>query len=195
MIEPTGMEVATRALCDNWSQVNLITANIVQQLNAKAILDKPTFSGIGGTSLGSSMGEVMVKIKLNDERCIVNKFFVVKHITNYNPQGRKKDFGNLNSKLADKNYHKPGKIHALLGVEIRIQIIEQEIVRSKDRAAIAHKTKLGHIVFANIKDPYQSQNPYIGAITKGASIRELTKIIQKLWEIEDIPNEKSRTIE
>lgn len=190
-----GINIAVRALCDNGSQVNLITSSIVQQLMEKPKKNSTKFFGIGGNTLGSSTGEIWLKFELNDGRCMVDKFLVVKFITNYSPNCLQPEFELSQSHFADKNYNKPGKIHALFGIGIWIRIIESEIIHSRDKSAIAHKSKLGYIIFANERDPYQVQTPYIGAIAKGASIQGLMQIIHKLWEIEDIPNERNRTKE
>lgn len=104
----------------------------------------------------------------------------------------KKKFRNkfFKFKLIDGNYDKPGKIHALLGVSTWVKIIESEIVRSSDHMAIAHKSKLGYIVLANEKNPYKVQNPYMGAVARGALIKALTEIIQK-WLCDSFSQWKS----
>lgn len=134
-----GTELKVRALCDNGSQVNLITHSILQQLGQKPRGMQTTFYGIGGSNLGTSLGEVMIKIRLKYGGYIENKFYVVKNITSYFPNSTNK-WTEIDHKLADNQYNKPGKINALLGVGIWIQIIESEILRSKDLRSIAHKT-------------------------------------------------------
>lgn len=140
------MSLSVRALCDNGSQVNLISSSIVQQLLEKPIKNSTSFFGVGGNSLGSSMGEVRLKIELSDGRCMVEKFLVVKSITNYNPNCVEPDFNLSHTQFADENFCKSGKINALLGVGVWIRIIEPEIIQSSDKRAIAHKSKLGYIV-------------------------------------------------
>lgn len=190
-----GTETMVRALCDNGSQVNLITQTVIQQLNEKPSIQKTTFFGIGGTALGSSMGEIELKIKLRNGKFIENKFFVVKNITNYCPKEAGNDWNHLKGQLADEHYNRTGKINALLGASVWIQIIESGILRSRDKRAIAHRTKLGYVIFEKREDPYRGQNPYIGSIKKGASIKRLMQIVQKLWEVEEISNERPRTRE
>lgn len=180
-----GIEIQTRALCDNGSQVNLITASILQQLNENPKSDYTTFYGIGGNALGSSLGEIMLKIKLNDGSCMVNKFFVVKNITNYTPRTASSNWSHLKGKLADENFNRPGKINALLGVGIWIRIIEPGVIRSQTSMAIAHKTKLGYVILENEKDPYQTQEPCIGSVLKGASVKKLMELMENLWKIEE----------
>lgn len=190
-----GGELITRALCDNGSQVNLITTTIIQKLREKPVANQTSFIGIGGNELGSSMGEVTLTIKLEDDRCMVGKFYVVKAITNYSPNSQSKIWKSLTDRLADPNYNQPGRIHVLLGVSSWIQIIKPGIFRSQDGTSIAQETRLGYVVFENSTDPYQQERPYIGAIAKGQSLNKLMEIIQRLWQTEEVPKLQKRTKE
>lgn len=51
-----GEELKIRALCDNGSQVNLITLSAVEKINAKLDYQQTNFTGIGGKLIGSSLG-------------------------------------------------------------------------------------------------------------------------------------------
>lgn len=194
-----GTKQTIRALCDNGSQVNLISNNISQKLGLKPNSNRTTFIGIGGTKLGSASGETRVSIQLNNGTLITDTFFIVKNITNYTPQSdnHTTNWNKLISKnhFADDKYDQPGVINALLGVGIWIQIIEPGIIRNRNNNAVAHQTKLGYVIFENRDDPYQIEEPYIGAISKGPSIKKLSELMQKLWEIEELPQQKVRTKE
>lgn len=190
-----GIEIITRALCDNGSQVNLITKAVVQQLREKPLANKTTFVGVGGNTLGSSFGELQLTIYLKDGGCMVNNFFVVKNITNYHPSVARNRWSHLNDQLADKEFNKPGKIHALLGVSSWIKLIEPEILRSNDGNSIAHKTKLGYVILENPQNPYQIEQPCIGAVARGPSIKKLMELMQRLWAVEEVPPISKRTKE
>lgn len=190
-----GIEHSVRALCDNGSQVNLITQTTVLQLNEKPTIEKTTLLGVGGTSLGSSLGEVTLKIKLKTGSSITSKFLIVKNITNYCPSTADHGWQQLKGNLADERYNKQGKIHALLGVGIWIQVIESGVIKSSDNTAVTHQTKLGYVILENRDNPYQVENPYIGSVRLGPSIKNLMSIVQKLWEVEELPHAKKRTRE
>lgn len=191
-----GIEGRFRALCDNGSQVNLITQAASQALGLKPEKHQTQLVGIGGRSLGSSVGEVMVAIKLRDKTQLKDIFYIVKEITTYAPNvPRNKFWSMLDGPLADEHYNQPGKIDALLGAGIWIRIIQQRIIREPTNQGIAQQTKIGYVLFENRKDPYQGETPYIGAISKGSSIQRLHDLIQQLWETEEIPQTKLRTKE
>lgn len=187
--------IKTRALCDNGSQVNLITNAIVQQLQETPTLEPTSFTGIGGKSVGSATGEVSLGIKLKDGGCMVSKFFVVKNITNYRSSTTNRKWKHLGDQLADEDYDKPGKVQVLLGVSSWIGIIKPGILRTNDGSSIAHETKLGYVILENSADPYAVEQPYIRAITKGPSIKKLLEVMQKLWQIEEVPQKTKRTVE
>lgn len=190
-------EIHIRALCDNGSQVNLITNKVMQKLGLKYVKTRTNFLGVGGTSLGSSLGKTLLHIKLKNGTFINDNFFVVKNITNYSPNSTYEptQWNLPTSQLADSSYNQPGQIEALLGVGIWIQIMEPDILKDENNQALAQNTKLGYVIFENQRDPYQIGNPYIGAISKGASIEQLSAAIHRLWEIEELPKQKFRSDE
>ncbi|XP_031637878.1 uncharacterized protein LOC116350268, partial [Contarinia nasturtii] len=189
------MVVTARALCDNGSQVNLITTSIVQQLQLKTTSRKVTFTGIGGNTLGSSIGEVRLRIKLRDGGFLTEKFHVVKSITTYQPRNTTPKWNNLSGKLADEHYTQLGKINVLCGVGFWVKILEPKLLKSKNNLTIAQKTKLGYVIFESERDPYENESPYIGSVLESNSIKNLLDQIKKFWEVEEISLEKKRTLE
>lgn len=182
-------------MCDNGSQVNLISQSIIQQLKEKPLPERTSFVGIGGNKLGTSLGEIWLSIQLKTGEILTEKFYVVKNITSYEPQSVTLGWDKLKGYLADENYNKKGKIHALLGAGIWIKIIEPEIVKSEDQLAVAHNSKLGYIILES-RMKLNKSIPYIGTVTKKkeSNIR-LMQLIQKLWEIEELPFIPKRTKE
>lgn len=140
VIGNNNVEYYIRALCDNGSQVNLITQRATQLLNVTPNSVRTTFIGIGGNKLGSSLGEVSSKIELKNRKILTCNFFVVKNITSYFPNS-KHNWPNLKGQMADEGYNQSGKINALLGVGIWIQILEPGVIKSKNLLAIAQQTK------------------------------------------------------
>lgn len=97
-------------MCDNGSQVNLISQEIVQKLNEKPIPGKISFSGIGGNNLGSSLGEIYMSLVLKSGDMIMNKFYIVKNITNYSPSETVGKWPRIKNQLADPSVWKNSRI-------------------------------------------------------------------------------------
>lgn len=186
-----GNKITARALCDNGSQVNLISQTTIHQLGEKLIKRETNFAGVGGNSLGSALGEIWLNIKLRNNQNLNEKFYIVKSITNYVPCATNHTWPTLKNQLADKHYNQPGKIHVLLGVGIWIRIIKNGLIKSEDQTAVLHNSKLGYIVLqSGLPKPGVS---YIGYITKAKEHIDLMNQIKRLWEIEEIPSIKHRT--
>ncbi|XP_031639210.1 uncharacterized protein LOC116351270 [Contarinia nasturtii] len=141
------------------------------------------------------MGEVTLRIKLRNGKCITDKFHVVKSITTYQPRNTTPKWTNLIGKLADENYTQLGKINVLFGVGFWIKILEPKLLKLENNLTIAQKTKLGYVIFETKKDPYKNEYPYIGSVLEGTSIKQLLDQIKKFWEVEEISLEKKRTLE
>lgn len=182
-----------RALCDNGSQVNLITKSVVDKMNLRPHPSKISFVGVGGNNLGSAVGEVDLKIKLPKGK-IAAKFFVVKNITNYIPPRQKKEWTDNQIPLADNKYNEPGKINALLGLDVWIQIVEPHIIKATTKLAIAQKTKLGYVIF-EAENPYRIEKPYIGSIIQQDPTDELLTQVKKMWELEKVTTQRFITNE
>lgn len=185
-----------RSLCDNGSQVNLISRESVKKLKIKPELSKTSFIGIGGNKLGSAMGKCTLQIQIpKSKNYIEAEFFVVKAITNYSPQEHNGEWKGIKDNLADAEYNKPGKINALLGLGLWIKIAESEILKSPSSNAMAQKTKLGYVIFKTNENPYETQHPYVGSVITQESTDELSKQIRKLWELEKLEIRKFSTTE
>lgn len=184
-----------RALCDNGSQVNLVTKQAIRPLGVKLKPSGVSFSGIGGSRLGASLGCAVLRIKTLDGKFIEGNFHVVQTITNYQPPSTSHSWQNLGLELADKQYREKGTISALLGIEIWVQMIHSGIIRIPQTLGVAQNTKLGYVIFDVVGDPYQLQDPYIGAIAEGESHEgesqeELLDQLKRFWELESVPNRK-----
>lgn len=74
-----------RALCDNFSQVSLITIRAIKELGIKSKPSSTEFVGIGGHTLGTSTEEAKITIKMKDGQEMTNRFSIVEEITEYQP--------------------------------------------------------------------------------------------------------------
>lgn len=191
----TGSELKIRTLCDNGSQVNLITKTAVQQLGGGIASNRTSFTGIGGHTLGYSLGTIDLEIICKKGNHMSFNFHVVKNITNYSPERSGGKWSFLKESLADRNFDQPGTISALLGVNVWIQIIEPEVLKSRDKKGIAHKTKLGFVIMESSNDSVSKLSPIIGSVRTDNSMSLLLKQMQRFWELEEVPHTVRRTTE
>lgn len=169
---------------------------MVNKMKLQPLPSRTSFIGVGGNNLGNALGEVTLKILLphSSKEGIIAKFFVLKNITNYVPPARKPEWNKNQLYLADETYNEPGKIDALLGLEIWIQIVKSHIIRARNKLAIAQNTKLGYVIF-EAENPYKIEEPYIGSIVQQESTDELLEQIRKMWELEKIDTQRFLTSE
>lgn len=88
----------------------------------------------------------------------------------------------------------------LLGVRTWIKIVQPEIIRSTDSLAIPQSTKLGYVIFQAEKEPPMptyTAKPicHTVQITPAESYPNLTRLLTKFWEVEDLPVEHHRSKE
>lgn len=179
-------EKTLRALCDNGSQINLISQKGLEKLKLKSKSAKITLLGVSGKPLGEASQKVELHIALpNSGDVIKSIFYVVKNITTYQPSASIKNIKNLvkSIDLADPGFNDSKEIEALLGITIWIQILQPGMIKAADELAAVQNTKLGWVVFAMEKDSLLTETSYIGMITANAS-DSLKDILLRFWELE-----------
>lgn len=133
VVNRCGYSNNVRALCDNGSQVNLITESTVQRLRLTREKSAISLSGIGGNAALSTRGVVNIKIRpsFESEFEIDVQMLVVTKITSEMPatrleRGQWSHIEELNP-LADVNFHLPQPVEVLLGAEIWASILEDSV--------------------------------------------------------------------
>lgn len=147
-----------RGLCDNGSQINLITEHCVQQLRIRKNKQKTPIIGIGSTSYASGHIDVHIVHRLNNEIIMPARFFVISKISASLPENRVEKLINnehVIENLADESYHLPGKIEFLIGAGTWAAIVHDQIVREtkENRLVIAQRTLFGWVMSNIIKGP------------------------------------------
>lgn len=187
-------EIKLRALCDNGSQVNLISQKTLNSNHLFPTKQKTSFFGIEGTKIGTSSGEIELEIKSpNSTETIKTRFFVIKTITNYSSINQRNDWKMIENNLADPNFYKAGRITALLGVEVWSKIIQPNIIKTKN--GIAQLTRLGYVIYQNENKEQNQNHLQLGALLKHEPIEELNNQLRKFWEIENVNSSQLLTQE
>lgn len=104
--------------------------------------------------------------------------------------------GVISQELADPNFDRPGRIDALLGVNIWANILRPEINRFND-SIIAQNTKLGWVIFGSSPPRYGMgirRRAYLSAVLTENSVDDVLDVLIKFWETEEPPiTKKFRT--
>lgn len=186
-----------RCLCDNGSQLNLITEEAVRRLGLKKNKAKIQLDGVGGKLSDHSNGIVKIRFgpNFNREKSLEALFFVVRRISNPLPNTRiRTDWlsGVIGQELADPNFDRPGQIDALLGVNIWASILRPEINRFND-SIIAQNTKLGWVIFGSSPPRYGlgiRRRAYLSAVLTENDVGDVLDVLIQFWENEEPPTHK-----
>lgn len=120
---------------------------------------------------------------------IFKSFIILKSI----PVIQKQSFDNnivdfKNIIKADPNYNRPARIDMILGIEVWAEIVNEEIIRSKN-GLCAQNTSFGHAIFESLTRAARNQTK--GSIIATAVIDEedvnerLYRLLLRFWEIEE----------
>lgn len=180
-----------RSLCDNGSQINLITENCIQHHGIPKIKQYTPIAGIGSSSHATGYVDVDLVHRINKNITTPARLHVVARICSTLPEHHlPKLISNeiVENDLADNTYNIPGPIDILIGAGTLAAIVTNQMVRvpNGDKIIIAQHTKFGYIVYG--------QTSAIGSIeTKGFNITlptellDLNAIMVRFWERESIP--------
>lgn len=183
------------AICDNGSSINFITREAVRRLGLSATKVVINLIGLQDEPLPGTSGRLHLTLRSNNPANRVRgTFYVVERITRDSPStaiAHHPEFTHLN--LADPEYGSPKRIDVLLGLDIWVQILDEGIIRSKGRLAVAQKTLFGWIVFQGERQRdhvLTRQVLHTSNEAEEVSFKGLEEIIKKFWEIESIPSSK-----
>ena len=134
-----------RAILDSASQLNLITSNLVENLQLKCSKASSTICGIGD---GSIKGNISVDVDVKSRHSGFSATFnsmVVPSITNYQPTitfepSEWKIPGNIN--LADPSFNKHCRIDLLIGAELFFDLMSIGQIKLTSHLPILQKTQL-----------------------------------------------------
>lgn len=181
-----------RALCDGGSQVNLILARTVRTEGWKT---QRCLVRVGGVDNGISCDQKLILQILDAKNELVGNFdfFVVQNL----PLGllpKKQLHVTLSDvvrqNLSDPSFETPAKVDMILGADVLAWIMGQKNELTLD-GFLAQDTRLGWLVSGG-------SIAIDGAVGVGATVLEeedLHSLLQKFWELEEIPLERVRTEE
>lgn len=181
-----------RAICDPGSQLNIISATIVDEFKITRTASSVGLRAINGLPTRAK-GEVQLQLWHNyrDEVVCDSKFVIIPNelpdhpIVTFHPD----PFPRLRIyELADQQYFKHGKVDILLGVGLMSRQIKEGI-KHNSLGLLAQNTSFGWIVSGGDEVSDVNRQPIVGIVAKD----ELRHAIQKLWEIDEMDERRLST--
>lgn len=193
----TGQSIPLRALVDQGSQATLITESAVQRLGLLRIPIRANICGVGANQSETCKYSVTLDISsCNDPNYSSSAdAYVLISLTNKLPSHhiQSGEWHHINSlTLADPYYTQPGHVDVLIGADVYANIILPGLIKGNSNEPIAQNTVFGWIL-SGIVD--QSEIRPSVHITSLHSQLEIESLVEKFWEIEEFPAEKSASFE
>lgn len=173
--------------------MNLISCAIAQKLKLKRRSTKTQISSINGNTAAKGIVEIVMRSN-HDETTEWLTAFIVPKLLRAVPSSRvdRNQCEHLRMlPLADASFHVPAGIDVLLGAEFYARIVRHGLRRKESRPT-AQKTSFGWIVFgANTGTQLKAISSRLVAIDN----HELTELLTRFWETENVPQKRLRSPE
>lgn len=196
-----GNPIQFRALCDPGSQVNLMTASAYQRLRFGRTMQPVELAGIDEQR---SIGLGKVSVKFGSRFPSTNTYhmtaIIMKKITGRLPSSTidTTDYKHVDGlNLADPNYNVSGDIDVLLGAAVCSELLKSGMKRGDIGQPIAQCTRIGWVLYGSTKMP-QSKLAVLHAIAEtpqSVADDKIDEMLQRLWEVESVPQKHLRTKE
>ncbi|XP_065368751.1 uncharacterized protein LOC135961183 [Calliphora vicina] len=192
----SGQYVFARALLDSGSQINFVTEELSQRLQLKKEENNLSLVGVGKTNSAAKFKiQATVKSRVNSHE-FSSDFWVLRSISGYQPDKVISTSGwNIpdNIELADPYFFKPQKIDMLIGAEIFFELLCIGQIRRSPDIPTVQKTLLGWVVSGKYKNCKTSTNEscHISTYDIDETETSLDRIVQRFWELEEIPKERN----
>ncbi|CAG9136294.1 unnamed protein product [Plutella xylostella] len=177
VMSSNGTYIQMRALLDQGSQVSLITENAAQRLGLPRKHMNATVSGVGTVSNHSRGVVQLFCSSLYDDYTISTEALVMTKVLNNLPNStfERRPWSHVqNLQLADPEYNISRPVDILLDASVYSEIVMDCILRGSLQAPIAQQTKIGWILYGNVK-----------TFNCNAVVNNIEDIAQ-FWEMEEI---------
>lgn len=192
-----GKWFSARALLDNGSQINIMTADLCRRLRLPKMPGSVTVTGIG--KIGVPNTQVTKALVSSKEKTFLENidFVVLDHITENQPcDDLRFDVKKIpnNMVLADPEFYKKGPIDLLLGAEYFVDILQRDckvVPATSDHPGFV-KTVFGWVASGRTSYP-KKQQAVCHLVTAEQSYEKLTECLERFWTIEELPDKPQST--
>nr|CAI5866999.1 unnamed protein product [Callosobruchus analis] len=180
--------VKARVLLDSGSQASFVTSSLCEKLGIKGRKSELSIFGINNVkALSEQECSIEVKARTSDFTAKVN-CYVLPEITSYTPSFpiRITDLKIPDEiVLADPEFHIPGPVDVLIGGELFWDLIRDGKIALGLNKPVLTETALGWVVAGQV----ECRQPRLVKANVCISV-ELSKQVQRFWEIEEVDNAK-----
>ncbi|KAJ8914345.1 hypothetical protein NQ315_011333 [Exocentrus adspersus] len=200
VVDVRGNFQKVRCLLDPGSQISFITSKCANQLGLPKQKLQTNIQGIGELNLSTQLGAVHLNIRPVGE--LDPKFSIYAVIlpkictTQPNVPLPASGWDHIkNLKLADPNFFKPGPLDVLIGADLYPYIIQGGQITGTAYEPVAINTVFGFILMGKIVSPTAAIDPNFKTLCSHIEQQSLNNILQKFWELENIPQCTSSSLE
>ncbi|XP_054721417.1 uncharacterized protein LOC129231194 [Uloborus diversus] len=179
-----------KALIDCASQASFFREDCLQRLGIPRQRVSVTVAGLGSNESNKISGAAQIKISpvSDTDLTLTVDALTIPKITNNLPQNKIDDaklkyFKHLI--LADKNCNQPSTIDVLLGADVLANIMLSGHIVIPGENLMAQETIFGWIILGKVGKTQSNSNRVYTHFTRCEEFE-----VQKLWELEEIPNKK-----
>ncbi|XP_076230308.1 uncharacterized protein LOC116434332 [Nomia melanderi] len=186
ILDKFNKEHECRVLLDGGSQTHFITSELAEKLQLCKHNVNLTLSGLGQQATRAQYSVKTIVKARNSNFSSPISMIAVPSITGLLPSrlvNRTAIQVPQNIALADPEFHKPGKIDALLGNTLFFSLLSIGQIKLNNNSIILQKTRLGWIVTGKTDLQPAYKNPSVKSFHVTSS---LDKTLNKFWEIEEV---------
>ena len=185
--DKNGVYQNLRLVLDSGSQLSFVTKSLVDRLGLKIENFSKPIVGVGESNLTPSMGRThcVISPTSTTNPCLNISAVVVNQITSFLPQNPLQSCTwqqYTHFQLADPSFWIPGPIDMLLGADVFMEILLSAPINPYPKMPSLLNTIFGHVIIGRyaVED---HQKPLISCF---ATASELSKIMDKFWEVEEV---------
>jgi hypothetical protein len=186
-----------RALIDQGSQSSFISERAAQALRVKRVHAKGIVTGVGSTQTTiNGMAHLHIFSNQDDDvKLNVKAYIMSSNLTSQLPASKimydTHAWPHIQGlTLADPNFHQPGRVDMLLGVEVCAQIFKSKIIQGPPGSPCAQETSLGWILFGKVEGTAHTSQDNIIVMHHQVNVDDM---LRAFWEIDTTDTKKSLT--
>jgi len=193
----SGRAIIVRALIDPGSEITLMTERLAQSLKVRRIRLPISISAIGGVNIGTCRhaADLFISPRDSSQPVLATVASILTSLTSYSPapvtsENRWTHIADLH--LADPDPLSADPIDIILGADLYSELLLDGVRKGESDQPMAQNTILGWILSGSATTSSISRRITVQHCTSSQS---LDQILQKFWEIEELPTQTLLTPE